>query len=141
MKRLKVTLMFVPIFLILSSCQKVKLENNERGQQLLGKWRFSKAVHTTNSNYFSQIEAGSDFRIEFMNDGEFNLNGNIYNVKEFGATPLTFTYGAWVSRMTIEKGDESHAITLHYFGDSILVTSFPFEFEFNSHRYNMYYRK
>lgn len=135
------------------SCKKVKLED-ERSQQLIGKWKYeysgvvvsSSEIVNWSDNPPTQYPR-KDYWIEFIEEGEICVtdiaNSQVYRVINIVRLDDAFsTYGEWHNRYVYkDENKETKGFELHYFNDSIVIQKLPYDMSVHGTQYgNVFYR-
>ena len=145
---MKYRLIYLTTFLILFSCNKIKLEKDERGEKIIGTWRYAtsgKIVGFDDFTIWSSYQP-KDYQIEFQEKGKLvitTLSSSIeYNIEKFAPLDLVYsTYAEWHQQVSYEIKGERKYIRIHYFGDSIMIDQIPYDLlEQGSQAGNMFYR-
>jgi hypothetical protein len=132
MKNLKHILLLLPLLLMFSACEKEKLEDSERGKQLLGKWNYQYGgYYNSMLNFVNTSNSDVNYEIEFLEGAKISINddGSIlkYKVRSFSDL-LNTGYGAWRSQLDYGKEKEELYLRVHYYSeDSIMIERLPSE--------------
>lgn len=122
------------------SCKKVKLEDDEYGKLLIGKWKYDySGYHTSSIDFVRTLEPYEDFEIEFLEGGKICINENgmtsSYNIVRFGE--VFQHYSKWRRRIHYGKDKDNLTFEVSYYSeDSIMLTKFPHETPYAPSQYN-----
>lgn len=122
MKQLKFILPLV-ILLAVTSCEKVKLEEDEKGKLLIGKWKYEKYGYSTDSESFvSYQEPPVLYEIEFLEGGKVCINDNgetnTYRIRKFSEIEPVNLYSEWRAGIYYGKEKENLSIDVRYYSEN-----------------------
>lgn len=139
------------VILSFFSCNKVKLEDDERGRLLLGEWEFKYAGKFNSSGSFQNwtgiVYPYQDYRLEFNEDANLRTYGgnssNSYDIIHTNPLDQEFSsYGFWYQQYSYENKAQEGYLRIRYYGDSIIVSHLPYDM-YTTHNIlggNVFYR-
>lgn len=132
MKYLKIILPLALLLLVVTSCQKIKLEEDEETKVLIGKWDHQSQGYWEHSTLFLTIfDSKQDYTIEFLEGGKVCVNdaGETETYRITNTSVLESNqFGLWRRKITCKKGGEGLYFDVNYYGeDSIMINNLPTE--------------